>query len=380
MWFTKDEILAFRKLVASKLGEKGVPSNFEKITAKQLEYIFELYDRLLFKGDLTKKLKTSNSKLLFSTSVIKNASHAGLCTQNRKHGVRECTYTLTLPYAFYVKLFNKGETSYYNGGIECNTRLECYIITFEHELCHFIHHLFIDQSLAISGRKYTLGHGRLFMCLMRKVFYLEHYRHNMAEGADAREILTKATTSIGQVVQFTTNKGVAYKAIVIAKLPVNARVIVYEVDSTGIVKVVNSDKSPGEWRLPYEVLRPSTLSQTERKRIESMKLSHESKHGVALTKSTAVLGGLVTFTNNGIVHVGVLLKKNPATALVVEIEDELDGGDALHWTHTISTDSVVKGSYKLFKLYADATSSDKAKAMSMYTRYKKNEYILYNSL
>ena len=201
-WFTEKEIERFRVYVEFKLNERGVSSNFKKLSPSDIEYIFHLYDSILFSGRIQSTINDNHSRLSFYTlSSVVPEGLMGLCASDREHGSISCNYEIHIPYSKFKSLFTKGERSHAASGINCNNRVQCLLITFEHELCHLIHYIFVDRDLAVKNRKYIEDHGELFKCLAKTLFYHNKQYHVLVEGVDSSKTLTKSTAFVGQYVE-----------------------------------------------------------------------------------------------------------------------------------------------------------------------------------
>lgn len=90
-WFTEKEIERFREYVQFKLNERGVPSNFKKLSPGDIEYIFHLYDDILFSGRIQSTIRENHSRLSFYTlSSVVHEGLMGLCASDREHGSISC--------------------------------------------------------------------------------------------------------------------------------------------------------------------------------------------------------------------------------------------------------------------------------------------------
>jgi hypothetical protein len=155
-WFTEKEIERFRVYVQFKLKERKILPNFKKLAPHDIEYIFHLYDHILFSDRIQSAIANTASNLSFNTlSRDIPEGTMGVCVTDKSRGSKSCNYEIHIPYSRFKSLFTKGEKSHSTGGINCTNRIQCILITFEHELCHLIHYIFVDRDLATKNRKYT---------------------------------------------------------------------------------------------------------------------------------------------------------------------------------------------------------------------------------
>lgn len=350
-WFTEQEIVKFRKFVEYKLNERGISSNFTTVTPKQLQYLFELYDEYLFNGRIRAALDARRSTLVFATSVTASYGVMGLCSFNKNHGVSQCSYKLSLPADRYAKLFSANERSHSTNGLDCSNRLQCYIITFEHELCHLLHHMLIDTILAKSAKRYTMPHGRLFMCLVKKLFYHKDYKHSMIQGLDTSNTLTKEKTNIGQVVNVKNTKThMSFKCVVLAKNPKRALIECFSLKNGRI----DPNIPPVTFNSAYSLLSPADLNEEERRFLKSKP--------VRLTSRTAYIGQIVSIPMKD--KAVIIDKKRTKVIYVVfnknakgEITTPLDGG---------------KRRWNVNQLFiADSTPKEKAIAQAFIAKMKR---------
>jgi len=316
-WFTEKEIERFRVYVEFKMNEKGLKSNFTVVHADRLEYLFELYDTYLFDNRISAKLKALNSTLTFETKIASKEGIMGFFQYDKSHGSARCNYKLNLPSERFSKLFSAGESSYSANGLHCKTKLECYIVTFEHEFCHLLHHILVDFTLASTSKKYTMAHGRLFMCLVKKLFYHKDYRHAILGGLDSTNTLSKETTHLGQIVALKdrkTNK--EYTCKVMAK---NPRMAVLECFLTKNGKI-DQTVPPVIISAGYNRIRSTDLDETE--------ISFLQNSPVRLTPQTAHVGQIITVQDGDKMQKGIIIDKK-RTNVVFLIYKQNDKGEII---------------------------------------------------
>ena len=354
VWFTKKEIEEFRVFVEFKLNEKGLKSNFTVVHADQLEYLFELYDTYLFDNRISAKLKAHNSTLTFETKIASREGVMGFCQYNKSHGSARCNYKLNLPSERFSKLFSAGEKSYSTNGLHCKTKLECYIITFEHELCHLLHHILVDFTLARTAKKYTMAHGRLFMCLVKKLFYHKDYRHAILGGLDSTNTLSKETTHLSQIVALKDRKfNKEYVCKVLAK---NVRTAVLECFLTKNGKI-DQTAPPVIISAGYNRIRSIDLDETETNFLQNAP--------VRLTPQTTHVGQIISVQDGGKMQKGIIIDKK-RTNVVFLIYNQNDKGEIVVPRDTRLYKANIN---MLFK--TTPTPNEKAIAQDLISRLKK---------
>jgi hypothetical protein len=101
------------------------------VTPNQLQYMFNLYDKLFFHGLISSNIQKIGFELSFDTSS-RMTSTAGVCKTRGK----KCSITISIPVIFNT--FKSGEKEIDDSGVPVHNRLEVLQITFEHELIHLL--------------------------------------------------------------------------------------------------------------------------------------------------------------------------------------------------------------------------------------------------
>ena len=352
-WFTEKEIERFRELVEFKMNEKGLSSNFTAVTNDQLQYMFELYDEYLFYGRISAALDNKHSTLALETSITAKVGVMGLCSFNKIHGSVSCNYRLCLPGYRFAKLFSVRENSYLNNGIHCKNRLQCYIITFEHELCHLLHHMFIDGILAKSDKKYTMAHGALFMCLASKLFYHKDYKHNLIKGVDSSKTLTKESTNLHQMVYINdVKRQQSFKCKVLAKNPKRALIECFSLKKGRIDPTV----PPITYNSVYTSLLPTDINDEEERFLKSRPTKLES--------GAVSVGQIIYVPFKGNIRKAVITKRNRTTTFYVIYHQNKNG----EITVPIDTKIYAWNVNRLFE--ANSTDREKAIARELVSKLK----------
>jgi len=192
---TEDEIKRKRAKIHQKMTKNGVTSDL-KGGKLDLRYLFELYDKIFFCGQIQRKLDQSNSKLDFTFS--NHTKTGGTCSR------KGCEWKINIPIKLYQGLFSKGEKNLLANGIWCTSNLDCLQIIFEHELMHFLMQLYEyqDRKPEYSQSKDTFtGHGKLFQCMVFLYFGHTDYKHCLF-GGEASTKLKKEDVHVGMNIKY----------------------------------------------------------------------------------------------------------------------------------------------------------------------------------
>lgn len=148
-----------REQIKIKLFEQSTnikTDDFTKISDSDLYILYNLYDDIFlsswFKCNLKGKIKFKLSKQLTRA--------AGNTTTRKNIAVIEPENV-----EFVVKIssnhlinFDKAERDKFVGGIKVNSRLDCLMLVFEHEICHVIEFLICKKSSCSKGNFKNLIH------------------------------------------------------------------------------------------------------------------------------------------------------------------------------------------------------------------------------
>lgn len=220
--------------------EKQYPGsrNLPKITAAMMESIFDAYDAALFGGRIRRHLKETHSTITFKPNARLTAA-AGRC------GKAGCHYMMETSTKIFQSLDVSDAKKQRTAGIECTSRLECMLITFEHELIHL---LFVTGLASPQD-----NHGHYFKQAAQTMFAHTSIRHDLLIDERQEKIgkidlaKTKADFRVGQLVTF----GKPVKSGEITKLnPKNAMVL---------VKDSLQPYAPHKtYNVPYPIIHPVT--------------------------------------------------------------------------------------------------------------------------
>ena len=206
--FTPEEISEKRKYIHdTMISQYGVSGNFSHFTPKNLEALWDLYDRVFFGGQISKKLRDEGSTLKFQTTSGGKTKSGGWCQTTKSPGRKHCHFTISFPVGLYLKLFRSGEKSLSVNGITCWDRLSCLQMVFEHESIHMIMQLYNYERRIISGPGKAIydPHGKLFQCIVQVYFGHTDFRHSLQAG-ESEDILKLSDIKIGMKVK-SVHKG-----------------------------------------------------------------------------------------------------------------------------------------------------------------------------
>lgn len=196
--FTEDEIKRKRERIHKKMLKSGTTSDLKGIP--DLRYLFELYDKNFFSGQIQRKLDQTKSKLDFIFS--KHTKTGGTCSR------RGCEWKINIPIRLFQGLFSKGEKNLLANGIWCTSQLDCLQIVFEHELMHLLMQLYEYQGRTPtydqSSDTFTM-HGKLYQCMAFLYFGHTAYKHDLL-GGEVSDKIKKEEARIGMTVKFFSEK------------------------------------------------------------------------------------------------------------------------------------------------------------------------------
>ena len=171
------------------LGEKKIEKNRRKIHSKmikkygkdvvalasfgdpEIKYLYRLYDRKVFGGQLKKKLESCSKKIRVQMTPGKEYAKAGGWCKTTVDG-----FVLSFPLSLYLSIFKVGgEKTEKIGGLLAKDRLGALQLTMEHELIHLL------IQLTGSGKKGE-SHGELFRYLVLYYFSQTECKHQLGMG------------------------------------------------------------------------------------------------------------------------------------------------------------------------------------------------------
>lgn len=158
------------KLLHRRLIHQIVSSTqIELMTERHLLYIFQLYDRL-FLQDRIAQFFHEHPEQQLRFKFGKGTSSAGCCKHQKQDGITMHTISISRP--VMLRACSKNSTELVNG-LQAQDRLECLLLTFEHELVHLM--LYLWRS---SGQPREV-HGPLFKTIARNLFGHTSFYHNI---------------------------------------------------------------------------------------------------------------------------------------------------------------------------------------------------------
>lgn len=184
---------------------------FTSLKKKHLKHIYDLYDELVYNGELGRKLREKNKEIRFQLSKGTEKSRIGGWCKPTNEG-----FIINFPKTLFESLVCPVK----NSGIVCQNRLLSLMVTLEHEMTHLIIFLFgkYKKKRDDPSGIYTT-HGKLFRYLTHYYFGHTEYHHHMGDGDPSK--WTKLTDlSIGDYLlisprEISKKKQVPYKAKVI---------------------------------------------------------------------------------------------------------------------------------------------------------------------
>tara|TARA_B100001248_G_scaffold115938_1_gene86742 strand:- start:302 stop:1078 length:777 start_codon:yes stop_codon:yes gene_type:complete len=165
--FSNKEISLKKKKIYDILIKNNLLNNLEKskITKEDIRDMFILYDHIFLFDQFYQYLTNNNIKVDFI--IENNTNHDNLGTtsilNNSKH-------TITL---FIDNIQNLIIDQYIKiGGIKCYNKLQCLMNVFEHELIHFMIHIFCLKIDFIENedQDHDWHHGESYQKILKNIF------------------------------------------------------------------------------------------------------------------------------------------------------------------------------------------------------------------
>jgi hypothetical protein len=132
----------------------GGCGNFNTISARDLQLLFDLYDKLFFYGHCARAVHTTESRLLFRVS--RRMTSAGGRTTRVQRGVERpghnTVYEIAVSSVLLFQTFRDESRPIDVSGVRCRDRLEALQRIFEHELVHLLEHLVWNGSSCSAPR------------------------------------------------------------------------------------------------------------------------------------------------------------------------------------------------------------------------------------
>ena len=201
-----------RRKVREKSGIEDDLRNFSGTPT--LEKIFDLYDAMVFRGRLRKKLAEAGAQVFFLPTT-------DLTESQKPHSVHgdfgSCScisdaysYTFSFGIELYLALFSTDAATkiraFRVNGLLAKTRLEILLLVFEHEICHLIMMLWgYDEKVTSDpdvGTGVYSSHGEMFARLVQHFFGHTDVKHRIFFGDALEKHLTFEDTRVGDPIIF----------------------------------------------------------------------------------------------------------------------------------------------------------------------------------
>jgi len=171
--------------------------NFARLSVKDLEFLFDQYDREFFTGQLRKVLESEkHTELLFTLS--KRMTNAGGKTKFFKKTIKmdqvtreEVIYEISIAISLLFQTFLDVKRTIIVNGIVCSDRLEALQRIFEHELIHLLEFLVWNKSSCYETN---------FKNLVKQIFAHTETTHQLI--TQPERALKKYGIKIGDKVEF----------------------------------------------------------------------------------------------------------------------------------------------------------------------------------
>ena len=202
--YTLEEIAKKREkvieMVEKKVGKRITLANIRDVMTPALMMdIIDKIDKEFFEGKLQPAFAAENCVV---SACIENRCTrvAGKCHYSRgidQYGDRCNRITIKMMSKVFIESFKKTSIAQRAvDNVKCNNILECFILTFEHELTHgivFCKCIQYDKTDFEAVGDWTgvgrpdNGHGKTFMSILFNVFGHTNYLHNLRDGMKIRE-------------------------------------------------------------------------------------------------------------------------------------------------------------------------------------------------
>ncbi len=215
----KRELLRLNVYSKREIAYKRVSRNIfnnepnRKINTADLYKIYKIYDDVYFDGLLNKYIRDKG--YLFKLEVCGKTTEisAGVCS--RSHQGYLTLYKLTMSdYIFNDVIFKSDDDRRKSNGIVCNDRLDCFLLTFEHELVHLIIYIFFKYIR--TGR--SSDHDELFARIVKNLFGQTDIYHDLFRKIAKYTYVDPLHIKVGDTVVFSSLKRGYAKGKVMVKL------------------------------------------------------------------------------------------------------------------------------------------------------------------
>jgi len=182
-----EEIKEKRRKVYNYLYENvfNKNKNFENIKDDDIEKWFKIIDKVFFDNNLKKQLIKLNAKLDFIwCKKLKKSWGACNCSYKKFYDHIKWNFSIKISLKIFSNLFAKNEKILKNGGLNCEDRLSCYILTLEHEIIHLIIFMFCFNEKDSS-------HWIMFRKIIYNIFWHTKVTHNLLHFENDDELKKK---------------------------------------------------------------------------------------------------------------------------------------------------------------------------------------------
>jgi hypothetical protein len=170
---------------------KLVPENFDALSSKILDDVFDAVDKFYWRGSLNKLICTSGNRLEFRiddelSTVAGSVGNIKICEDT---DARKFIFTMA-PWFVNIESFPKTSM-----GIPCHSKLDCFL----NIVCHESIHLYLDRFCAGKlgqewedqdiGYGHDTGHGVNFRTIALNMFGQTEYTHDLLTGEPIRDTI-----------------------------------------------------------------------------------------------------------------------------------------------------------------------------------------------
>ncbi len=157
------------------------PNNIQALTAKNLKYMFDLYDNIFFDDILNEvfdsQLSVKGKKYIFDIKYGNGTRNAGCCSL-KPHEADIYRIKILLSLKVFQEFFTADNSMRkYSAGLPCDDQLQALMLTLEHEIIHLIIYIWEYASIK-QGRKRSV-HGSLFKKLSGHIFGHLDFKHSL---------------------------------------------------------------------------------------------------------------------------------------------------------------------------------------------------------
>eukprot|EP01006_Ploeotia_vitrea_P000870 TRINITY_DN103806_c0_g1_i1.p1 TRINITY_DN103806_c0_g1~~TRINITY_DN103806_c0_g1_i1.p1 ORF type:complete len:327 (+),score=32.77 TRINITY_DN103806_c0_g1_i1:58-1038(+) len=161
-----------RSVIRERLLNRLGSADWSGIDKFDLEYLFQQYDTEFFGGFLQKAAASKSGRRNRKTEIHFRTTHNHKITERAgQFDPQQMAITMSV-HLFLALPRRKENKGVLVNGVLCLDRTKAFMIVFEHELLHYLIHLF--------GPRHEQGHGPLFTALRKGVFQHPQNKHSMS--------------------------------------------------------------------------------------------------------------------------------------------------------------------------------------------------------